>query len=189
MTNKINVLIIVLMFMLGADAMTTRQQKENIMPFNAGVIDATPTRRIVHFSYIDVNGQERTDSYDILSTITDAQLNLLATALGEASNASLWAVSYTNQFIVAPPSKANAVNAVDDSVRDNIVILEKNTNNDAFDVFIPAPLESLLVTGTLNPDPAQMVDLIAAIDGVWAAYFQVSYRYSERAKKNKAVKA
>jgi hypothetical protein len=161
------------------------------MPASAGVVDATPTRRIAHFSYIDTNGQPRTDSYDIPAAATDAEINAMVTALGAATNADLWQVGFTNWFATGQPSKSNAIEAVDDSVKDNIVVLYKNVANDSKDFFIPAPKEALLVAGTLNPDPtpAGLLDnVIQAADALFGTYEPVSVRYSERAKKNKAVK-
>jgi len=161
------------------------------MPFDAGIIDASPDRVIISLSYIDTNGQVRTDSYDVPVATTDAELNAFSQAMGAATNASLWSVQKTTIFAPSPPSKANATDAVDDSVKDNIVLLYKNNANLAVDVFIPAPLEAELVAGTVNPDPtnALIIAVIAAANAIWDAYAVVSYRYTERRKKNRAIKA
>ena len=163
------------------------------MPYDAGVIDATPTRKIIHFSFIDSEGKPRTDSYDIPVVATDAELNTLAATLGAVTNASEWQVGVTNWFATGTPSKANADDLTNDSVKDNVAILLKTVSSPVgFDFFIPANLESAtMVAGTENPDPttAEMVALLAAIEAVWPSYAPISYRFTERRNKNRAVKA
>lgn len=167
------------------------RRKLSLMPNNAGVVDATPTRKILHFQYIDSEGKLRTDSYDLPLDATDAEINALAAAVGATSNASLWNVGYTNWFNTAVASKSDADNNTNDSVMDNVVILMKNTANLSFDFFIPANLESAtMVTDTENPDPT-LVEMIAVTDAlvaIWGGYSPVSMRMSERRKINKAVK-
>lgn len=161
------------------------------MPFDGGIIDATPTRRILHLSYIDSEGKTRTDSYDIPDGVsaTDADLNALASGIGGLTNASLYAVGVTNWFQPSVASKANAVDATNDSVMDNVVILMKDAANDAFDVYIPANDEALtMVAGTENPDPAKLNTLFGLLGDVWASYDPVSVRFTERKKKNRATK-
>lgn len=160
------------------------------MPFDAGIIDASPDRVILTLSYIDVNGQPRTDSYDVPAATTDAELNAFAAAQGAASNASLWSVQKTTVFAPAPPSKSNATDSVDDSVKDNIVVLFKNNANLAVDVFVPAPLEEELIAGTVNPDPTNtlLAAVISTAEAIWDAYNPVSVRYTERRQKNRATK-
>jgi len=161
------------------------------MPFDAGIIDASPDRTILSLSYIDANGQVRTDSYDVPVATTDIELNGFASAMGEATNASLWSVQKTTVFAPSPPSLSNATDAVHNSVKDNIVLLYKNNANLAVDVFIPAPLAAELVPDTTNPDPTNtlLADVVAAANLIWDAFAIVSYRYTERKKKNRAVKA
>lgn len=161
------------------------------MPFDAGIIDASPDRTIISLSFIDANGQVRTDSYDVPVATTDAELNAFAQAIGAASNSSLWAVQKSTVFAPTPPSLANAVDDVHVSVKDNIVLLYKNNANLAVDVFIPAPVLDELVPSTTNPDPLNelIIAVVAASDAVWDAFAIVSYRFTERKKKNRAVKA
>jgi len=162
------------------------------MPSTAGAIDATPTRRLIHLSYIDINEQLNTDSYEILASATDTLLNAFVAAMGAATNANLWRVAVTNEFAPTIGLKADAVDAVDDSVKDNIVMLWKATSgSQAFDLFVPAPIESMLVSGTLNPNVTgtEFAALIAAADAVFTNYNRKSYRYSEHRSKNKATRA
>lgn len=158
------------------------------MPFNGGIVDATPVRRVLHFQFIDSEGKVRTDSYDIPAAATDAEINTFASETGERSNASLWNVGVTNWFYIAQPSKANAVDETNDSVQDNIVLLLKPLVGDGQDVYIPANNEAAtMVAGTENPSPLLLADWIAAAEALFAGD-GVSVRMSERALKNKAVK-
>lgn len=161
------------------------------MPNDAGVVDATPTRKIIHLQYIDSEGKPRTDSYDIPVTTTDGMMNAVAAAVGATTNASLWNIGYTNWFTTGVPSKANADDLTNDSVYDNVVILLKDPTNDAIDFFIPANLETAtMVDGTENPDPTNplLAAVITAIEALWTAHTAVSVRFTERSNKNRAVK-
>lgn len=161
------------------------------MPFDAGIIDSSPNRRIIHVRYIDSEGKERTDSYDIpTSVVTDAQLNALTQELGNLSNASLFAVGFTNWFATTEGSKADAVDGTNDSIKDNVVILMKQpSSNIAFDLFVPANIEAdTMVDGTENPDPSKLSTLIAAAETIWPLYEAKSVRFTERRLKNKSTK-
>jgi hypothetical protein len=164
------------------------------MPDNAGtIVSATPLKRVFHLQYIDSEGKPRTDSYEIPTGATDAQLNTLVNAVGAITNANLWNVGITGWWMGGIPTKTLAVDATNDSVKDNLVLLMKTvTNTDPFDFFVPANNEvASMVAGTENPDPTtvEMIALIAAIEAVWAFHEPISYRFSERRLKNKAVKA
>lgn len=178
--------------MLGLARNTASLNKGTVMPNDAGTVDTTPTRRIVHLSFIDSEGKLRTDSYDIPGTTPDAEINALAAAIGAVTNASLWQIGYTNWFATSTPSKANADDLTNDSVFDNVVILLKDPAlADGLDFFIPANLETVtMVAGTENPDPAttEMLALLAAIEAIWSSYAPVSIRFSERKNKNRSVK-
>jgi hypothetical protein len=161
------------------------------MPNQAGVVDATPTRKILHLQYIDSEGKPRTDSYDLPSDATDGEMNALTAAMGAVTNASLWNVGYTNWYSTGVALKSDADDLTNDSVYDNIVFLMKNAANDSFDFFIPANLETVtMVAGTENPDPTttEMLALIAAVEAIWGGYSAYSVRFSERSNKNRAVK-
>lgn len=161
------------------------------MPNQAGAVDATPTRKILHLQYIDSEGKPRTDSYDVPSDVTDAELNTLAAAQGAVTNASLWNIGVTNWYSTGVPQKSDADDLTNDSVYDNIVFLMKNAAGQSFDYYIPANLETVtMVAGTENPDPTttEMLALIAAIEAIWGGYTAFSVRFTERTNKNRAVK-
>jgi len=159
------------------------------MPDNSGTVDATPTKKQLTFAYIDVNGQLRSDTYLIPNATTDAEINALKAAIGAKTNASLYSVGITNWFQVDNPSVTDAVDAVDDSVKDNIVILFGNVAGGAQDWFLPAPIESTLVENTVNPNPAELAAIVAAITPMSGGMTVKSYRYTERRKKNRSVRA
>ena len=161
------------------------------MPNNAGAVDATPTRKVIHLQFIDSDGKNRTDSYDIPSDATDAEMNALAAAMGAVTNASLWNIGYTNWFNTGQPQKSDADDLTNDSVFDNIVILFKNAAGGSFDYYIPANLESVtMVDGTENPDPTtdEMLALIAAVEAIHGGYTAFSIRFTERKNVNRSVK-
>jgi hypothetical protein len=158
------------------------------MPFDGGIVDATPVRRVLHLQFIDSEGKPRTDSYDIVGAATDAEINTFAAETGERSNASLWNVGVTNWFYLAQPSKANAVDETNDSVADNIVLFVKPLVGDGTDVFIPAPNEAAtMVAGTENPSELLLADWITAANAIIDGS-AISVRFTERRQKNKAVK-
>jgi len=161
------------------------------MPNNAGAVDATPSRKVLHLQYIDSEGKPRTDSYDVPSDVSDAEMNALSAALGATTNASLWNIGYTNWYATGVAQKSDADDLTNDSVYDNIVFLMKNAANLSFDFYIPANLESVtMVPGTENPDPTttEMLALIAAVEAIWGGYTAYSVRFTERRNKNRAVK-
>jgi len=158
------------------------------MPFNGGIVDATPVRRVVHLQFIDGEGKTRTDSYDIVNAATDAEINDFAREIGERSNASLWNVGVTNWFYLAQPSKANAVDETNDSVADNVVLLLKPLVGDGVDVYIPANNEAAtMVAGTENPSEILLADFITASVALLGGD-PISVRFTERRQKNKSVK-
>lgn len=162
------------------------------MSNEAGVVDATPSRKVIHLAYVDSEGKPRTDSYDVPNDVTDAELNALTAAQGDATNASLWAIGVTNWYNTGVGQKSDAQDLTNDSVKDNVVILMKNAAGLSFDYFIPANLETAtMVAGTENVDPTtdEMVALLAAIAGIWGGYAPYSYRMSERKKKNRSIRA
>lgn len=161
------------------------------MPNNAGVVDATPTRKIYHLSYIDSDGKVRTDSYDVPNDVTDAELNAITASVGAVTNASLYAIGVTNWFATGVAQKSDADDLTNDSVADNVVILFKDAANNSFDFFIPANLETVtMVAGTENPDPTttEMLALIAALEAAHGGYSAYSTRFTERRQKNRSIR-
>lgn len=161
------------------------------MPSTAGVVDTTPTRKILHLQYIDSEGKPRTDSYDLPNDVTDAEMNALTAAMGAVTNANLWNIGYTNWYASGVGLKADADDLTNDSVFDNVVILMKNAANLSFDFYIPANLETTtMVEDTENPDPntTEMGALFAALQAIWGGYSPFSVRFTERKHINKAVK-
>jgi len=177
--------------MLARGSKADTRKRIEIMPNNAGVVDATPTRRVMHLRYRDSDGKDRTDSYDIPNATADADFNALAAAVGAVTNASMWAIGYTNWFDTGAPQTADALDAVNDSNKDNIVILLKNGMVTGFDFFIPANDEAkTMQPGTENPNPTttEFADLLDAINTIWPGYTPASYRFTERKQKNRAIK-
>lgn len=161
------------------------------MPNQAGVVDATPTRKVLHLQYIDSEGKVRTDSYDFPDGTTDAELNALTAAVGDVTNASLFAIGYTNWYATGVAQKSDAVDSTNDSVMDNVVILMKNSTNQSFDFFIPANNEATTMvedTENVNTTSTEMSALMAALEAIFGGYVAYAARFTERRKKNRSTR-
>lgn len=162
------------------------------MPNNAPDVTGTATGKQVSYHFIDSSGDKRTVSVRVGATATNAQIQALADALGDASNASLYEVSITNLYGVVPVT-GDAVDASRPSAYSNIVLLYKNPAGDSANLFIPAPIEAMFDAGSDNPnlgateltavDSAGMALIATRYSGVTA----VSARYTERTEINSKV--
>jgi len=159
------------------------------MARTAPTVNGTPTLKKASLRYIDASADKRADSIDLPASATDAQIEAYAVPIGAASNANLYAVEVTDVYQVQP-DKNDAVDAVKDSVYDNLVFLAKTTANLSQRGFVPAPVGSMFVPGTDTIDPAD-TDLAAIFTAflalVGAGYSIVSARYTERREINEAV--
>lgn len=158
------------------------------MARSAPTVNGTPTYRRVSFRWIDASGDLRSDS--LQTDATDAQIEAYAVDIGAISNADLYAIEVSDVYNSVADS-SNAVDAVKDSVYDNIVILAKNAVNDSFRCFLPAPEGALFIAGTDQIDPTN-ADLAAWLTEILvlagAGFSIVSARYTERREINEAVK-
>lgn len=164
------------------------------MPNDAGTfVSATPTFVRVGFSFIDANGE--LDSVSWITTVaraTDGAINDLATAIGDASNASLYEIRKEVVQAANNPSSDNATDATRVSVHDHIITLFRNpTTRQTQDGVIPSPIEGLFVPETNDVDVTN-VAYLAVEDGVEAlldpAYGVVSVRFNETRKINKKTR-
>lgn len=159
------------------------------MPRTAPAVNGTPQFKKVSFRWIDFSGDKRSDSLQIPAAATDAQIEAMAEALADGSNASLYAV-VPEFWYNSTPDKTNAVNEPKDSVFDNMVMLAKTAANLSQRGFIPAPIDGLFAPTTDQPNPAS-TELVAIMTAflalVGAGYSIVSLRYTERREINEAV--
>lgn len=161
------------------------------MPRTAPTVDGTGNYRQITLKWIDANNGKRSDTYDIAADTTDAEVEAIIAAMAVASNGNIYQVKVSMVYN-SVANVGDATEAPRESIRDNVVILYKDSANNAVDWFIPAPIDALFVAGTNNPDSANtdLQDVRDAIDAAIAtAYQPVSYRFSERRKKNPSVPA
>lgn len=162
------------------------------MPRTAPAYTGTPTYVIVSFHFIDANGQLETTPYiTTTARATAANVEAMAEALSDASNANLYDITYTTHTAGAA-SAATAIEEPRESAKDVIVTLVREpTTRQTQEVEIPAPLDSLFVPGGNIVDPTQTLYQAvntAANALLPDAYTFVSTRFSERRKLNQKVK-
>lgn len=162
------------------------------MPRTAPVVDGTPDYVEISFRFIDANAQP--GSFNVKTTTalaTPAAIEAAAEAIGSATNANLYAVIVGDAYADSG-SPAGAVEAPRESVKDVINILFKGSPLDAaFDVEIPAPLDSLFVEGTneVIPDSTELMAIRTAFNTLLPVqYIPVSVRFTERKKSNTRTK-
>lgn len=161
------------------------------MPRTVPTIDGSGQRKEVTVKYIDSDGKRRSDTWKIDQAATDPQIEAAIAAAAALTNASIYKV-YVSQVYSGAMSAANALDEVNDSVMDNLVILYKNSVTDeGRDFFVPAPVETVMVPNT------EIVDNTAplytafrdAIDVMLNNFSAVTVRFTERRKKNASTSA
>lgn len=159
------------------------------MPRTAPVWDGTPNYVIVSYHWIDANGNKTTTPYiTTLARATTANIEAMADALVDASNANLWDISLEMHEDGAP-SASTAVEDPRESANDYINTLARDpVSRKTQEVAIPAPLDALFNPGTNDPDVTngfyQAVN-IAANNLLPDAYVFISARFSEHRKLSK----
>jgi hypothetical protein len=162
------------------------------MARTAPTYTGTPTYVIVSFKFIDANGALATTPYiTTLARATVSNIEALADALAEASNANLYDIVLETHNAGAA-SAASAVEESRESANDVITTLVRDpVTRQTQEVVIPAPLDALLVAGTNTVDAAnglyQAVNT-AANTVLPDAYTFVSTRFSEHRKINQKTK-
>lgn len=160
------------------------------MPRTAPAVNGTPTYKKVSMAFIDASGDLRSDSLQVPAAATDAQIEAFAESIADISNSSLYRVEVGFVYN-STADKDDAVDAVKDSVYDNLVVLAKTALNASARSFVPAPEGALFVPGTDQIDPANAdlaIYFAAFLALVGGTYDIVSARYTERREINEAVK-
>lgn len=154
----------------------------------APTIDGTPTSSTVRLRWIDAKGDLRSDSYRI-EIVTPALIETFVAAMSAASNASLYEVDVSANYVGAR-SKSNGTDDVFESKDQNVVMQMGNINLDKLDLYLPAPDDANFVAGTEQPDPAatELSDITTAFAALkTVTYTPTQYRFTERRDKNPAV--
>jgi hypothetical protein len=129
----------------------------------------------------------RSDSYQCLAAALDADIETFAAAMQAASTASLWKVEVSDSYS-STPQASNAENAAHQSADDVVNMLQKTASNQAQDVVIHAPLQTLFVGNTevLDTTDALLTAISSAFQDIAdGTYGLVSYRYTEHKEINK----
>lgn len=154
---------------------------------SAPAIDGTPQKKVLSLRMIDSDGTKRALDYDCELAVTNLQLNSVMSSLQACTNASIYE-AVVSEVYTSNALSTNASNAVQQSVRQNIVILFKDdVTFDTQEVYIPAPLSAIFTTGTknINVANAQYTAYRDFVDSALGAdYGAVSVRYTERRQIN-----
>lgn len=147
----------------------------------APVVTGTPTNKKVSVSYFDNNGDQRTVSLYLDNDATAVEIEAEVSALQSASQASIWKVEIADVFEGAKLA-SNASGLSFSSVHDNIVIHMKKSATDSQRQYIPAPIASILVTGTETVDPTDplFTGVLSNLTPMMVDYAPQSARFTER---------
>lgn len=174
-----------LMLLCNAHSITIGEK----MPRTAPTWDGTPNYVIVSYHWIDANGSKTTTPYiTTLARATTGNIEAMAAALVEASNANLWDISLEMHEDGAP-SALTADDAPRESANDYINTLVRDpVSRKTQEVAIPAPLDALFIPETNDPDtenPFYQAVNTAANALLPDAYTFISTRFSEHRKLGK----
>jgi len=153
----------------------------------------TATYVVVSYRFIDANNQ--LGSVPFLTTTaraTVANIEGMADALADASNANLYDIVVENHTAAATASPAAAAEEPRESVKDVILNTQRDSvSRKTQSCYIPAPLDSLLVPETNEVDvTAPLISAYALAAGLLlpTTYASVSYRFSEHKGTNKKTR-
>jgi len=154
-------------------------------------VTGAATRIPYSIRYIDHTGDKRADALTGFDTtnVTPANIQALNVAMGGATNAEMYEGVIGDVFGVVP-DKSNANVADRSEVVNNIVVLAKNAAGASVNLFIPAPVPALFVTGSDEIDPAstELAAVFTALLALLPTGFEiVSARYTSRKQYNAAT--
>jgi hypothetical protein len=153
----------------------------------APLMTADPDYARMSLNFIDHTGDSQSNSLIVPFDMLAATMETLAAETQERSNASLFEIRQTLVW-TGVRSKANALSAVNPSVKDNVIYHLKAGVNTSQYAYIPAVLANQLVTNTDTPNVTALSDWFAAINAVLTGYDGVSVNFVEYKEKNQAVK-
>ncbi len=153
---------------------------------SAPTVDGSPGYLTLSVKYIDASGDKRSDSYKILATAADIDIEGIVGKLQLVCNASIYEV-IVGQAYSSVPVIANAATAVKENVGDNAVIQYKHPTLESFRAYVPSIVDAAFVPGSNNIDPTfpAFNDVILAFDQVIdISYVAVGVRFNERRQLN-----
>jgi hypothetical protein len=147
----------------------------------APTVDGSVTFKVVSLTWYDYTGEQRTDSYQFDADATNVEIEAFVAAMQAASNATLWRVQVRDTYNSVGDS-SNAVEDVWEEASANVVLLAKDTGNNAIDFYIPAPLNAMFIEGTEQIDPtnATLAAVLAAVLPMKSGFSFVSARFTSR---------
>ena len=163
------------------------------MPRTSPDIDGAPSTRRLTLRFVDADGKAKAFALYADGTTTNVQMQTYQNLLGAQTNANLWAAEVSDIY-EGNPDKSLAVNAVHVSIVDSIVYQMKASPTDSQRVYVPAPSETLFVSGTNNPDLSN-ADLsaiflagLAVVNGTGTDYSGVGARFSQGRQINQRTR-
>lgn len=162
------------------------------MARTAPAYTGTPTYVVVSLRWIDANGQ--LGSTPIITTparATVAAIEGLADALSDLSNANLYDIVLEEHTAVTP-EPGDAVEEPRESVKDVITVTQRDaTTRQTQGVELPAPLDSLFISGTndVNVDDLGFVAMLLSMSLILPTTFDaISTRFTEHKGFNKGTR-
>lgn len=153
-------------------------------------VEGAVTKVMLSLRYIDNAGKKRAVSARVAAAITDATVENLVDRASEATSANVYAVELSRVWAGLPT--ASTIDAEQNSVWDQGVILFKTADGLAQDIFLPALVEGAMAGDSNNIDTAAVVytNLRDAWEAALANGFEpISARYTQRSEFNKSVPA
>lgn len=155
----------------------------------APAITGAVTSKMLSMSWVDTNDKEYTNAFLVDLAVTDAQMEAVVATAQLASNASCWKAVTEIQYVGAK-SKANATDAVSQSVADKIRYSMKNLANKAYNKsYIPAPINALVTaTGLVDTTNVIYTNWRDAVDAsVASAFVGLNVEFVQYSQRNEAT--
>lgn len=147
----------------------------------APTIDGSFTFIKVSVTVYDYTGDQRTDTYQFDADTTNLEIEAFISALQAITNGTIWRVA-VSQIYNSVGDSSNALEEVWEEASANLSVLLKDSNDNAMNVFVPAPSNDLFIEGTdeIDPTNTEFVAFLASILPMRAGYSVVSARFTNR---------
>lgn len=151
-------------------------------------VDGTPNIRTISIRFVDATGDKRAVSFPLFSGATDSAINAFVQEFATLTQAVIWSVEIKQVYGVVPTT-AGATNDAHNSVFDNIVVLYKDGSGISTDLFIPAPIASLILAGDVVDVANTGFNSLtgALINAISTIGTPVTARFTERREINTTV--
>lgn len=150
-------------------------------------VSGAPSYKKVRYALIDANGDFQSNSMIVAAAATNASIETFVSETAERSRASLYEVGVESVWSGAR-LKGNAESDVYLQIEDQILYSIKAGVNTSQYIYLPSPLETMVIAGSDKPDVAALEDWFASILALATGYTgrQVSFtRHKETNNDNK----